>query len=81
MTLKNVKDGQRPTLAGGNPQLLSALRSLTAVFGMGTGVSFLLSPPDNIHSLDKKRLISIIMCFKVPHYYIEDKFSLLHTSN
>ena len=36
---------QRPTLAGGNPQLLSALKSLTAVFGMGTGVSFSLSPP------------------------------------
>ena len=36
---------RRPTLTGGNPQLLSALRSLTSVFGMGTGVSFLLSPP------------------------------------
>ena len=38
---------QRPTLTGGNPQLLSALKSLTAVFGMGTGVSFSLSPPHN----------------------------------
>ena len=36
---------RRPTLTGGNPQLQSALRSLTSVFGMGTGVSFLLSPP------------------------------------
>ena len=36
---------RRPILTGGNPQLLSALRSLTSVFGMGTGVSFLLSPP------------------------------------
>jgi hypothetical protein len=36
----------RPTLAGGNPQLPSALRSLTSVFGMGTGVTFSLSPPD-----------------------------------
>ncbi|CDF59516.1 hypothetical protein BN424_2531 [Carnobacterium maltaromaticum LMA28] len=38
---------QRPTLTGGNPQLLSALKSLTAVFGMGTGVSFSLSLPHN----------------------------------
>ena len=37
---------QRPTLTGGNPQLPSALRSLTSVFGMGTGVTFSLSPPD-----------------------------------
>ena len=36
---------QRPTLTGGNPPLPSALRSLTTVFDMGTGVSFLLSPP------------------------------------
>ena len=31
---------------GENPQLPSALRSLTSVFGMGTGVTFSLSPPD-----------------------------------
>ena len=36
---------RRPTLTGGNPQLQSALRSLTSVFDMGTGVSFSLSPP------------------------------------
>ena len=36
---------QRPTLTGPKVQLPSALRSLTSVFGMGTGVSFLpLSP-------------------------------------
>ena len=29
-----------------NLQLPSALRSLTSVFGMGTGVTFSLSPPD-----------------------------------
>ena len=40
-----IKAWQRPTLTGGNPQLPSALRSLTTVFDMGTGVSFLLSPP------------------------------------
>ncbi len=28
------------------PQLLSALRRLTSVFGMGTGVAVSLSPPD-----------------------------------
>ena len=42
---KNIKAWQRPTLAGRNPQLLSALRSLTSVFEMGTGVSFLPSSP------------------------------------
>ena len=49
---------RRPTLTKGNPSLQSALRSLT-VFGMGTGVSFSLSPPHwvlflielNLHSL------------------------------
>ena len=40
---------RRPTLTGGNPQLLSALRSLTSVFEMGTGVSFLPSLPHNIY--------------------------------
>ena len=37
---------QRPTLAGGNPQLPSALKSLTTVFEMGTGVTSSLLPPD-----------------------------------
>ena len=37
---------RRPTLTGGNPQLPSALRSLTSVFGMGTGVTFSLSSPN-----------------------------------
>ena len=36
---------QRPTLTGGIPQLPSAQKSLTTVFGMGTGVTSLLSPP------------------------------------
>ena len=35
-------------------QLLSALRSLTSVFGMGTGVSFLLSPPYSFELLHSK---------------------------
>jgi hypothetical protein len=39
---------RRPTLTGGIPQLPSALRSLTSVFGMGTGVTFSPSPPDCI---------------------------------
>jgi len=30
---------RRPTLPGGNPQVPSALVGLTAVFGMGTGIS------------------------------------------
>ncbi len=37
---------QRPTLAGGSPQLPSALKNLTSVFGMRTGVTSSLSPPD-----------------------------------
>ena len=40
-------ESRRPTLTGGNPQLPSALKSLTAVFGMGTGVTSSLSPPNN----------------------------------
>jgi hypothetical protein len=41
---------RRPTLTGGILQLPSAQRSLTSVFGMGTGVTFLPSPPDCIHN-------------------------------
>ena len=37
---------QRPTLTGAKPQLPSALRSLTSVFGMGTGVAFSPLLPD-----------------------------------
>jgi hypothetical protein len=40
---------RRPTLTGGILQLPSALRSLTSVFDMGTGVTFSPSPPDCIH--------------------------------
>ena len=39
---------QRPTLTKGNPSLQSALRSLTSVFGMGTGVTFSPSSPHNV---------------------------------
>ena len=31
----------------GNPQVSSALESLTSVFGMGTGISSLLLSPEN----------------------------------
>ncbi len=37
---------RRPTLAGAKPQLPWALESLTTVFGMGTGVTSPLLPPD-----------------------------------
>ena len=40
---------RRPTLAGVKPQLPWALKSLTSVFGMGTGVTSSLSPPDIIY--------------------------------
>ena len=38
---------QRPILTGGSPQLLSAFKCLTSVFGMGTGVTTWLSSPDD----------------------------------
>jgi hypothetical protein len=37
-------------------QLLSALRSLTTVFGMGTGVSFLPLPPHSLLELARSKL-------------------------
>ncbi len=43
---------QRPTLAGAKPQLPWALESLTAVFGMGTGVTSPLSLPDFFQGQD-----------------------------
>ena len=39
---------RRPTLTGGDPQLPSAQKSLTAVFGMGTGVASLPSSLDGL---------------------------------
>ena len=47
---------RRPALTKGNPSLQSALRSLTSVFGMGTGVSFSLSPP---HYLIMSKIYSL----------------------
>ena len=40
VTFKNKKTGNNLFYQQGNPQVSSALRSLTSVFGMGTGVSF-----------------------------------------
>jgi hypothetical protein len=37
--ITSITAWQRPTLTGGIPQLPSALKSLTSVFGMGTGVT------------------------------------------
>jgi hypothetical protein len=47
-----------PTLTGGDPQLPSALKSLTSVFGMGTGVTSSPSSPDNLVTKD------IILCIE-----------------
>ena len=47
---------QRPTLTGERPQLPSALESLTSVFGMGTGVASLPSPPDYYNCVQVKHL-------------------------
>src|SRR6478735_7894594 len=43
---KQKKARQRSTLAGGSPQLPLTQKSLTAVFGMGTGVTSSLLLPD-----------------------------------
>jgi hypothetical protein len=43
---------QRPTLTGAMPQLPSALKNLTSVFGMGTGVTSLPSLPDYYNYTD-----------------------------
>ena len=67
---------RRPALTKGNPSLQSALRSLTSVFGMGTGVSFLLSPPHYLiiwvrvaHSkLDLKKIIVPYQVFILPFW-------------
>ena len=47
---------QRPTLTGGNPQLPSALKSLTSVFGMGTGVTSSPSLPDKYRRIIPSKL-------------------------
>ena len=41
------KSGNYLSFRQGNPQVFSASMSLTSVFGMGTGVSSLLSSPEN----------------------------------
>ena len=64
---KNNKAWQRPTLAGRNPQLLSALRSLTSVFEMGTGVSFLPSSPHFIS--EKTFVLSKLNLYPTPSIY------------
>ena len=46
LILQYIKAWRRPTLTGVKPQLPSALRSLTSVFGMGTGVTFSPLLPD-----------------------------------
>ena len=47
---------RRPTLTGGNPQLPLALKSLTSVFGMGTGVTSL---PSSLH-FDMDVMVSVL---------------------
>ncbi len=56
---------QRPTLTGGSLQLPSAQKSLTAVFGMGTGVTSLPLSPDS--TSDKLRISSSSSCLSVGH--------------
>src|SRR5690606_38159558 len=53
---------QRPTLAGETPQLPSALKSLTSVFGMGTGVTSSPSSPDLVELVRSKPDKTNIVC-------------------
>src|SRR5699024_7401852 len=54
---------RRPTLAETTSQLPSALKSLTSVFGMGTGVTSSLSLPDlYIDYISLNRFILLIFC-------------------
>ncbi len=48
---------RRPTLTGGDPQLPSAQKSLTAVFGMGTGVASLPSSLDYVVISERQVLL------------------------
>ena len=41
-----INPGNFLSFQQGNPQVFSALKSLTSVFGMGTGISSLLSSPE-----------------------------------
>ncbi len=55
---------QRPTLTGGSPQLPSAQKSLTTVFGMGTGVTSLLLPPDYVDVRSTANLFVLFLVVK-----------------
>ena len=48
---------RRPTLTGGDPQLPSALKSLTSVFGMGTGVTSSPSSLDWLIKFERQALL------------------------
>ncbi len=54
---------QRPTLTGGSPLLPSALKNLTSVFGMGTGVTSSPSLPD-------KCAYPVSRTFTIIHYIL-----------
>ena len=58
-------DQRRPTLTGGDPQLPSAQKSLTAVFGMGTGVASLPSSLDYLVLKDKIHYTMLSGFFKL----------------
>ncbi len=60
----NITAWRRPTLTGGSPQLPSALKSLTSVFGMGTGVTSSLLPPDKLFYRDKYYYNQFLKDFK-----------------
>jgi hypothetical protein len=62
---------RRPTLTGGDPQLPSALKSLTSVFGMGTGVT---SSPSSLNQLYREYVLSKLdTTFPNVSYNFKDK--------
>ncbi len=65
----HIKARQRPTLAGEKPQLPSALESLTAVFGTGTGVTSLPLPPDKNFQFSRTSYIIFTLTQKCKGFF------------
>ena len=63
---------QRPTLARDKPSLPSALKSLTSVFGMGTGVTSSPLPPSNF-------FLFIVPFSSMDNYYYNFLIAVVNT--
>ena len=79
MLYKNKKSGNNLSSQQGNPQIFSAHWSLTSVFGMGTGITSMLSSPEMYC-----KMLSIITYYNWIHfvlYYIAKKNTSIYTKN